>query len=283
MKSLPSNPNLDFLKKESKKLRTSHRNNEHSSCSRIKHFDTSFTGMTDEEVFDSKFSILDAQRVVAREYGFSSWTKLKRFVESTNTRFNQKLHDELIQLRNRDSDKRQALLTDNTLYDGYHSEMEALHNKNAACLDAIIKEHGWPGTSLVGLDGCRAAWMIAQHAISQPDFQMKCLDLLKVATERGEVPARQVAFLTDRILFNKSKPQMYGLIGSWNSEGKLSYGPIMDEDKVNQRRAISGLGSIEDELAEHQKEVTAEGGKPPEDFAAHQKKSREWAKKSGWI
>jgi len=282
MKSLPNKPNLDFLKKESKKLRTSHRNSDHSSCSRIKHFDTSFIGLTDKEILDSKFSILDAQRVIAREYGFSSWAKLKRFIESTNARFNQKLHDELIQLRNRDSDKRQALLREDMLYDGYHSEMEAVHNENATYLDAIIKEHGWPGTSLVGLDGCRAAWMIAQHAISRPDFQMKCLNLLKEAAEHGEVPARQVAFLTDRILFNKQKPQLYGLIGSWDSEGKMSYGPIMDEDKLNQRRAIAGLGSIEDELAEHKKEIAAEGGRPPEDFDAHQKKSKEWAKKSGW-
>jgi len=87
----------------------------------------------------------------------------------------------------------------------------------------------------------------------------------------------------DRILFNKHKPQMYGSVGSWDREGKISYGQIMDEDKVNQRRAIAGLGSIEDELAEHQKEVTAEGGTPPKDFDAHQKKSREWAKKTGLI
>jgi len=283
MKFLPSNPNLDFLKKESRKLRTSHRNSDPSSCSRIKHFDTSFSGLTDQEIFDSKFSILDAQRVVAREYGFSSWTKLKRFIESTNAKFDQTLHDELIQMRNRDTDKRQALLNDDTLYDGYHSEMEAVHNKNANRLEAIIKEHGWPGTSLVGLDGCRAAWIIAQHAISRPDFQMRCLELLTVAAEHGEVPARQVAFLTDRILFNKHKPQMYGLIGSWNREGKLSYGTIMDEGNVNQRRAITGLGSIEDELSRHQKEVTSEGGRAPEDFDAHQKKFRKWAKKSGWI
>ena len=150
-------------------------------------------------------------------------------------------------------------------------------------INEIINDHGWPGTSLVGLDGCRAAWMIAQHAISQPTFQMKCLDLIKKASEHGEVPARQVAFLMDRILFNKQKPQMYGSIGSWDSEGKISYGQIMDEDKVNQRRAIAGLGSIEDELAEHQKEVTTEGGKSPQDFDVHQKKLREWAKKAGWI
>ena len=74
---------------------------------------------------------------------------------------------------------------------------------------------------------------------------------------------------------------MYGTIGAWDSEGKISYGQIMDEDKVNQRRAITGLGSIEDELAEHQKEVTSKGGRPPQNFDFHKKKSGEWAKKTG--
>jgi len=163
MKSLPDKPNLDFLKKESKKLRTLHRNNDHSSCSRIKHFDTSFVGMTDDEILVSKFSIIDAQRVVAREYGFSSWAKLKRFIESTNTKFNQKLHDELIQLRNRDSEKRQALLSEGELYDGYHSEMEAVHNENATCLNEIINAHGWPG------------WMSRSLADCPPCYKSTCL------------------------------------------------------------------------------------------------------------
>jgi len=283
MKSLPSKPNLDFLKKQSKKLRALHRNNDLSSCSRIKHFDTSFNEMNDDEIFTSKFSIIDAQRVIAREYGFSSWAKLKRFIESTNARFNQALHDELIQLRNRDSEMRQTLLSEDKLYDGYHSEMESVHNENATRLNKIINEHGWPDTSLVGMDGCRAAWMIAQHAISQPDFQKRCLKLLKTAAENGDVPARQVAFLMDRVLFNEQKPQMYGSVGTLDREGKISYGQIIDENKVNQRRAIVGLGSIEDELIEHQKEVTAEGGRPPKDFDAYQKKLREWQKKTGWI
>ena len=76
-------------------------------------------------------------------------------------------------------------------------------------------KYGWPGTSLVGLDGCRAAWVIAQNAISLPEFQRQCLLLLKVAAEHGEASSRQVAFLTDRILFNERKPQMYGVIGDW--------------------------------------------------------------------
>ena len=81
MKSLPARPNLEYLKKEAKKLRSAHRNKDKLVSSILSHYDTSFTGKTEDEIFASKFSILDAQRVIAREYGFSSRTKLKRFKE----------------------------------------------------------------------------------------------------------------------------------------------------------------------------------------------------------
>ena len=79
MKSLPKSPNLDYLKKEAKKLRASHRNRDRESCHRIRHFDTSFANQSEEEIYNSKFSLLDAQRIISREYGFSSWAKIKRF------------------------------------------------------------------------------------------------------------------------------------------------------------------------------------------------------------
>jgi len=57
---------------------------------------------------------------------------------------------------------------------GYHPEMEALHRRHNARLRAIIAAHGWPGYSLVGEDGCRAAGSIVQHAILDPELQRRC-------------------------------------------------------------------------------------------------------------
>jgi len=65
MKLLPENPNLTYLH-------------------RIGHFDTSMHGLSDEAIFDMNFSINDAQRVTAREYSFSSWARLKLFVQKSS-------------------------------------------------------------------------------------------------------------------------------------------------------------------------------------------------------
>lgn len=82
MKSLPHRPSLEFLKKQAKQLRAQHRERAPQFCDHIRQFDTSYQTQADDAIFNHAFSINDAQRIVAREYGFASWTKLKRYIEA---------------------------------------------------------------------------------------------------------------------------------------------------------------------------------------------------------
>ena len=81
MKNLPKHPNLQFLLREAKAMKSAHRSGDTSICGIVGHFDISLHGLSAQEIFDTRFSILDAQRVVARQYGFSSWTRLKKYVQ----------------------------------------------------------------------------------------------------------------------------------------------------------------------------------------------------------
>ena len=196
---------------------------------------------------------------------------------------NQHLFDELIAMKQRDADTRSRLVREGRLYDGYAEEMQQVHRENAHRLNEVISQHGWPTISLVGLEGCRAAWLIAQHSICTPDLQRRFLALVTEAAENGEVPKAQVAFLIDRIRFNENKPQMYGTVLDWNEQGELS---CVVEDPVNldARRRDMGLPATQDDdLAAHRKEVESEGGKPPRDLAEAKRKRLEWAKSVGWI
>ncbi|MGD8939762.1 MAG: hypothetical protein PVJ72_10310, partial [Gammaproteobacteria bacterium] len=85
MKSLPKYPNLEFLKKEAKSLRALHRQGDRSCLDQIRQCDTSLKSKTNSEIFSEKFSINDAQRVVARSYGYSSWATLKHYIESLDS------------------------------------------------------------------------------------------------------------------------------------------------------------------------------------------------------
>src|ERR1043165_1783960 len=109
------------------------------------------------------------------------------------------LRRELLAMLEEDLSVREELAAEGSLFDGYHRRMQAVHRRNAARLAEIIEQYGWPGRGLVGDDAARAAWMIVQHAISEPDLQRRVLVLIKEAAASGEAPLWQAAMLEDRI------------------------------------------------------------------------------------
>jgi hypothetical protein len=81
VKHLPSNPNLDHLKYQAKDLLKGHAGRAPGVAQRIREFHQHFNRATDTAIFDAKLSLSDAQLTIAREYGFPSWTRLKRHIE----------------------------------------------------------------------------------------------------------------------------------------------------------------------------------------------------------
>jgi len=81
-KSLPSSPSLDHLKHQAKDLLSAHRVWNAGALARIRELHPKFAGQSDAEVQAAQFSLSDAQLVIAREYGFESWPKLKYHVET---------------------------------------------------------------------------------------------------------------------------------------------------------------------------------------------------------
>jgi hypothetical protein len=123
---------------------------------------------------------------------------------------NESVREDLLMLKRRDESARARLAESGVLFDGYSAEMEQLHAENTVSLEAILDADGWPGVSLVGEDGAEAAWVVAQHGISRPGFQRRCVRDLRKAVAAGEAPAWQEAYLTDRIRMNERRPQVYG-------------------------------------------------------------------------
>lgn len=89
-----------------------------------------------------------------------------------------RIADELIAMAELDRKVGDELAATGALYEGYHPRMAAVHEENAARLQAILAQLGWPTEVVVGERGAQAAWLIAQHAISRPEFQRSCLKLL---------------------------------------------------------------------------------------------------------
>jgi ankyrin repeat protein len=80
-KSLPARPNLEQLRKQAKDLLQSLKSGDPVAHQRFReHHPT--TPAAAAEIRAPSFSLSDAQLVIAREYGFLSWPKLKEHVES---------------------------------------------------------------------------------------------------------------------------------------------------------------------------------------------------------
>jgi len=150
------------------------------------------------------------------------------------------LHSELLEMQRID----QAARSGEDLAELTGRSMSSVDAENTARMKAIVAEHGWPGKSLVGEEGARAAWLLVQHADADPPFQRRCLELIEAAAP-GEVSPVDAAYLTDRVLVNEGKKQIYGT-QFWTPDGDLVPRPIEDEMRVEALRARVGMISMQE-------------------------------------
>lgn len=75
-RTLPHKPSLSQLRKQAKELLNSYRAGKDAAVAEVEHFERSPD--------PANFALADAQRVLARAYGFSSWAALKNQVDGVN-------------------------------------------------------------------------------------------------------------------------------------------------------------------------------------------------------
>jgi hypothetical protein len=75
MSQLPEKPSLEYLKKQAKDLLKDFRSNKTEVLGHIQKHLKDFSE-------SSRFLLADAQTVIARDYGFPSWAKLKLHIET---------------------------------------------------------------------------------------------------------------------------------------------------------------------------------------------------------
>lgn len=75
-RSLPARLNLEQLRKQAKELLKAYRAGDVAAVAEVERFES--------QPDPAAFALTDAQRVLARAYGFASWTKLKEHVEGVN-------------------------------------------------------------------------------------------------------------------------------------------------------------------------------------------------------
>jgi hypothetical protein len=126
-------------------------------------------------------------------------------------------------------------------------------------LRAIIDEHGWPTIDMVGRDGATAAWLIAQHADFDVDFQAAALGLMRAALEAEQADPTEVAYLEDRVAVNRGQPQRYGTQVRCRGGRPEPATPLVDAAGVDGVRADVGLQPLAEYYEEFAEGCAAEG------------------------
>jgi hypothetical protein len=158
---------------------------------------------------------------------------------------NEQLRQDLLAMRSEDRTVRQELIDSGELGGSYVSRMEEVHRKNAARLRELIDLYGWPAEHIAGQDGAVAAWLIAQHAVGEPEFQRCVVALLRAGVAENRVPAWHAAYLEDRIAMQEGRPQRYGT--QWvhdPTDGCYRPWSLADADHVNDLRGEVGLSPM---------------------------------------
>src|SRR4030095_1259918 len=79
-KSLPSRPNLEQLRNQAKDLLKSHKGGDPQAVERFRVSHPRCSSASESEIRAARLSLSDAQLVIAREYGFASWARLREHV-----------------------------------------------------------------------------------------------------------------------------------------------------------------------------------------------------------
>jgi hypothetical protein len=196
---------------------------------------------------------------------------------------NEKFAAQIIQMMQADLALRDELIQSGKHNGGYNAQMEQLHHDNAKKLNEIIDQIAYPIIEKVGIEANEAAWVIIQHAISQPHFMKKCLTLLNEAVNENKANPKHLAYLSDRIAVFEGRPQLFGTQFDWDEKGELHPNHFDKLTKVNERRKAIGLNTLEEQLEIIRQQASKENQTPPIDFEKRKKTYDEWRKKVGWI
>ncbi|MEM9986936.1 MAG: DUF6624 domain-containing protein [Bacteroidota bacterium] len=109
----------------------------------------------------------------------------------------------------------------------------------------ILDERGWLGPEVIGAQGNSTLFLVIQH--SDLETQLTYLPMMKEAVQQGNAAPSSLALLEDRVALRQGKRQIYGSqIGQDPATGEFYVLPLIEPEKVNERRAEVGLPPIEE-------------------------------------
>ena len=156
---------------------------------------------------------------------------------------NPALRSELLEMGRVDQEVREGFSAERMQDTAFLRRMSSVDSAHTGRMRQILREHGWPGRTLVGAEAANAAFLLIQHTADN-ELQREGLRLMQAAAP-GEVRLPDVAYLTDRVRVRQGLTQLYGSQFSM-VDGRWVADPIEDPARLDERRAAMGLPPMAD-------------------------------------
>ncbi|QHT70667.1 hypothetical protein GXP67_30455 [Rhodocytophaga rosea] len=126
--------------------------------------------------------------------------------------------------------------------------MRKTDSSNLVVVEKILDTYGWLYPEQIGKRANSTLFLVIQHSNQQT--QEKYLPMMRQAVREGKALPQDLALLEDRILLGKGELQVYGSqIGTDPQTGEMYVLPVVDPDRINERRTKVGLDSIEEYIS----------------------------------
>ncbi len=143
---------------------------------------------------------------------------------------------ELSLMAKRDQDARDKWQADGfSVKSKSFSQVTKVDAQNLPRLESIFSDGGFPTYAEVGPDGVESAWLLLQHADTNPGMQERILKTLDPKHLPKGISEKDYSLLTDRVQINQNKPQIYGTQFHQVADKWVPY-PIFQPDDVDKRR-----------------------------------------------
>ena len=203
----------------------------------------------DEIKYDTNFVIL---------HSLESWKNLLNKIQIIIDSYQNQIRLVLKDIQNKDQSIRILYMAALKKYESssnipaiVHNLMKKIDDNSAEIVMKIVDTHGWLGADAIGEEANQTLFLAIQHA-DDLIVQEKYLPLLTDAVKNENAEPWHLAFLTDRILMNQGKKQIYGtqIIKSNNNPENSYVVPLQNPDNVDILRTSIGLDSLKEYLEE---------------------------------
>jgi hypothetical protein len=116
---------------------------------------------------------------------------------------------------------------------------------NLVWIKNLSANTGIPTVAQVGESGVHWTWLLVQHADDDPQFQLSVQPVFAQRQAAGELPADDLARLTDRVLLAAGKPQRFGTQFDWFS-GRFKPKGVVNLAEIDTNRRALDLMSLAD-------------------------------------